>query len=252
MFPSLDGFLWLSGGLVVLLLFQRALHREMQAVFLLLTRHPTVTQVLFAIFFLPGVFLHEFSHWLVATLLGVPTRRFSLLPQVQPDGRLRLGYVEAAPGGPLRDALIGAAPLLSGSLFVAFAASRHLGLLPLWDALRAGQGEQAWQVLSALPKLPDFWLWLYLTFAVSSTMLPSASDRHAWLPVGLSAAALLGLAILAGAGEWMLLHLAPLFNRFLRALALVFGLSAALHALLLLPFWAFHKLLSRLTGLEVG
>lgn len=252
MLASLDGFLWLSGALTALVLFQRALHREMQAVFLLLTRHPTITQVLFAVLFLPGVFLHEFSHWLAALLLGVPTGRFSLLPQVQPDGRLRLGYVEADSGGVLRDALIGAAPLLSGSLFVAFAASNRLGLLPLWDALQAGQGEQAWQVLRALPQLPDFWLWFYLTFAVSSTMLPSASDRHAWLPVGLSAAALLGLAILAGAGEWMLLQLAPPLNRFLRALALVFGLSALLHALLLLPFWALHRLLSRLTGLDVG
>ena len=27
---------------------------------------------------------------------------------------------------------------------------------------------------------PDFWLWIYLVFAVSNAMLPSAADWHAW------------------------------------------------------------------------
>jgi hypothetical protein len=47
--------------------------------------------------------------------------------------------------------------------------------------------------------------------------------------------ALLGLALLAGAGPWMLEHLAPGFNRFLRLLATIFGISLALHLVLLLP-----------------
>ncbi|MCX7609544.1 MAG: hypothetical protein N2049_10050 [Anaerolineales bacterium] len=250
-FSALDGLLWLCLALITLVFFQRAFHREIQAVFLILTRHPVVTQVIFALIFLPGIFLHEFSHWLMAKLLGVPTGRFSLIPQAQPDGRLRLGYVETASGGWLRDALIGAAPLLTGSLFVAFAAIDRMGLLPLWDDLRFAAWNRFWAALALVPSRPDFWLWFYLTFTVSSTMLPSASDRRAWLPVGLSVAALLGLAILAGAGDWMLTHLAPLVNRFFQALALVFGLSAGLHLLLIVPVWLIHRALTRLTGLEV-
>ena len=35
-------------------------------------------------------------------------------------------------------------------------------------------------------------------------MLPSASDRHAWLPVILAVGALILLALVAGAGTWMI------------------------------------------------
>lgn len=248
---SFDGLLWLLFTLAALILLQRLLHREIQAVFLVLTRHPVITQIVFALLFLPGVFLHELSHWITAKLLGVRTGRFSLIPHAQPDGRLRLGYVETASGGILRDALIGAAPLVTGSLFVAFATINRMQLLPLWDFVRLGDWAQFWAGLSAAPQRPDFWLWFYLTFTVSSMMLPSASDRRAWLPVGLLAAALVGIAVLAGAGTWMLEHIAPPLDEFLQALALVFGLSAAIHALLILPFFLLHKILAKLTGVDV-
>ncbi|MBI4732772.1 MAG: hypothetical protein HY781_11750 [Chloroflexi bacterium] len=249
---SFDGLLWLLSTLVALALLQRLLHREIQAVFLILTRRPGVTQVLFALIFLPGVFLHELSHFLMAKLLRVRTGRFSLIPQAQPDGRLRLGYVETASGGFLRDALIGVAPLVTGSLFVAFAAINRMQLLPLWDFIRIADWGQFWAGLGAVPALPDFWLWFYLTFTVSSMMMPSASDRQAWLPVVLLAAGLVGLAILAGAGAWMLENLAPPVNEFLRALALIFGLSAGIHILLALPFFLLHRILAKLTGMDVG
>ncbi len=83
-------------------------------------------------------------------------------------------------------------------------------------------------------------------------MMPSASDRHGWLPVGLLAAALIGVAIFAGAGQWLLAHLAPPFNSFLRALALIFGLSGVIHFLLILPFLLFHRILARLIGADVA
>jgi hypothetical protein len=249
---SFDGLLWLLATLMALVLLQRLLHREIQAVFLILTRRPGVTQVLFALIFLPGVFLHEFSHFLTAKLLRVRTGRFSLIPQTQPDGRLRLGYVETASGGFLRDALIGVAPLVSGCLFVAFVAIDRMQLLPLWDFVRVGDWNQFWIGLKAVPSYPDFWLWFYLAFTVSSMMMPSASDRQAWLPVILLAVGLVGLAILAGAGSWMLENLAPPVNEFLQALALIFGLSAAIHILLILPFFLLHRSLATLTGIDVG
>ncbi len=249
---SFDGLLWLLAALLVLVILQRTLHREIQAVFLILTRRSGVTQVIFALIFFPGVFLHELSHFLVAKLLGVETGNFSLVPQAQPDGKLRLGYVETASGGFIRDALVGAAPLVTGCLFVAYAAIYQLRLLPLWDFIRLAEWNGFWAGLAAVPKAPDFWLWFYLTFTVSSTMMPSASDRHAWLPLGILAGALVGIAIFAGAGQWMLERLAPPFNSFLRALALIFGLSSAIHGLTILPFLLLHRILARLTGADVA
>jgi hypothetical protein len=83
-------------------------------------------------------------------------------------------------------------------------------------------------------------------------MMPSASDRHAWFPLGLLVGVLVGIAIFAGAGPWMLENLALPFNSFLRALALIFGLSGVLHVLLILPFVLLHRLLTRLTGVDIG
>jgi len=248
---SLDGFLWLLLALVILLYLQRSMHREVQAVLLLLTRNPGVTIAVFSLLFFPGVLLHEGSHFVIARLLGVRTGRFSVIPQAQADGRLRLGYVETARTGLLRDALIGAAPLILGMLFIAFASINRLHLVFLWDTLRTAQWDLFWLGLSTVPTLSDFWLWFYLTFAVSSTMLPSASDRRAWLPLALVAGVLLALMLLAGAGPWMLAHLAPPVNDFLRASALLLAVSVIIHALLIPPFWALHRLLARVTGLDI-
>ncbi len=249
---SFDGLLWLLAAALLLVLLQRSLHREIQAFFLILTRRAGLTEAIFALIFFPGVFLHELSHFLMAKLLWVPTGKFSLIPQAQPNGKLRLGYVETASGGFIRDALIGAAPLVTGSLFVVYVAIYHFHLLPLWDFIRlAGWGE-FWKGLAAVPKSPDFWIWFYLTFTVSSTMMPSESDRQAWLPLGGLAAALLGIAILAGAGPWMLANLANPVNSFLRALAMIFALSGIFQILLMLPFLVLHRILTRLTGVDVG
>jgi hypothetical protein len=249
---SFDGLLWLLAASVLLVVLQRSLHREIQAFFLIMTHRVGLTEAIFALIFLPGVFLHELSHFLMAKLMGVQTGKFSLIPQTQPNGKLRLGYVETASGGFIRDALIGAAPLVTGSLFVAYVAIYHYGLLPLWDFLRLAKWDGFWAGLAAVPKTPDFWLWFYLVFTVSSTMMPSASDRHAWLPLGLLAVALFGIAVLAGAGPWMLNNLTNPFNSFLRALALIFGLSVFFQVLLILPFFVFHRILSKLTGVDIG
>lgn len=249
---SFDGLLWLLAALVVFVFLQRALHREIQAVFLILTRRPGVTQVVFALIFFPGVLLHELSHFFVAKLLGVQTGNFSLIPQAQPDGKLRLGYVETESGGFVRDALVGAAPLVAGCLFVAYTSIYQLHLLPLWDFIRLADWNGFWAGLMMVPKSSDFWLWFYLAFTVSSTMMPSTSDRHAWLPLGLLVVVLIGVVVLAGAGPWMLENLAPPFNQFLRALAMIFGFSGILHVLLIIPFLLLHRILTRLTGVDIG
>jgi hypothetical protein len=117
--------------------------------------------------------------------------------------------------------------------------------------LANGQTELFWMGLKLIPQVNDFFLWFYLAFTVSSTMMPSESDRHAWLPLGLWMAGLLALAILAGAGAWMLNNITPLLNNFLGSVATLFGLSVALHIVLLLPTMLLHRIVSRITGVDV-
>ena len=162
-----------------------------------------------------------------------------------------MGYVETAQTDIVRDSLIGIAPLVSGSLFIAYAGLNRMGLSTLLAVLANGQTELFWTGLKLLPQVNDFPLWFYLAFTVSSTMLPSESDRHAWLPLGLWTAVLFALAIFAGAGSWMLANIAPLLNDFLGSVATLFGLSVALHIVLLLPTMLLHRLVSRVTGMDI-
>ena len=251
MLTSIDGLFWFILAIFALMGLQRLLHHEIQAVLLIATRNPALTVGLFSIFFFPGVFLHEFSHFVMAKILFVRTGGFSLIPQSMPDGRLRMGYMETAQTDVARDSLIGAAPVLAGASIVALIALYPLNLLPLWGVLRNGQFDLFWLGITLLPSIKDFWLWFYLTFAISSTMMPSESDRHAWLPLGMIVLGLLGLALLAGAGPWMMTRVTPSLNAFLRSAALVFFLSSTLHALFSIPMMLAHRILSRVTGLDV-
>lgn len=238
--------------LAALLVLQRGLQREVQVVFLLLTRRADISIMLFSLLFFPGVLLHELSHYLTALVLGVRTGRLSLFPRPMPNGRLQLGYVETAPADWLRDTLVGAAPLITGALFVGYAGLFHLGFVYLWDRLVQEGPATALNLLPILTARPDFWLWFYLAFTVSSTMLPSASDRRAWLPLGLCLALLIGASLLAGAGPWMIANFASPLQEILQALMMVMGITIFIHALLILPFWGLHRTLSRLTGLDAA
>ncbi|MBM3144429.1 MAG: hypothetical protein FJ010_05530 [Chloroflexi bacterium] len=251
MLTQLDGLRWVLLALIPLIFLQRALHREIQAVFFLLTRRAEIALAIFSLIFLPGVLLHEVSHYLTAKLLGVRTGRFSLVPRRLEDGRLLLGYVETASADIFRDALIGAAPLITGGLFVAYAGRTRLGLLSLWEALSSLDLATAMNSFSLVFHRPDFWLWFYLIVVVSSTMLPSNTDRRAWLPLIIVVALLLGLGILVGIGLWMLEHVAPLLDEALRASAVVLAMSAAVHLVVLVPTLFVHRLLSRIFRLEV-
>lgn len=237
--------------LVPMIFLQRFLQREIQAIFLLITRQPEISMALFSLLFLPGVLLHELSHFVMARFLGVRTGKFSIIPKKLEGGRLQLGYVETAKTDFFRDALIGVAPFITGCIFVAFVGISRLGLNSVWLNLLNGQLSSINLAIKSIVVRPDFWVWFYLTFAVSSTMLPSSSDRRAWLPLILVILGFAGLILLIGVGPWLLTKFGSGLTAGLDAVTLVFGITVIIHLILSPPAWLIRKIISRMVGLHV-
>ena len=243
--------LWFLASFLPFLFVQRWIHREIQTIFLLLTRNSAVSLGLFSLLFFPGVLLHEVSHFLTAKLLRVRTGHFSVVPQVTADGRLRLGYVETEKADLIREALIGAAPLLTGGAAIVYLGTHNLGVMALSEVV----SQQTWTgflpALTAMTQQPDFWIWFYLAFTISSTMLPSESDRKAWIPIVGIVSVVCVIAFIAGAGGWMADHFVPVLKLSLGTLTSVFGISLFVHLMLAIPVWLVRIGINRVTGMEV-
>jgi hypothetical protein len=180
---ALMPFFWVAFALIILLVMQRWIHTHLHGLSLLLMGMPERAVVLYAIVLLPGVFLHELSHWLAATFLGVRTGTFSVIPKMQSDGTVQLGYVEYFKGrtlGPIRESIIGGAPLITGTAVILLIGFRVFSVTELAAAIQVGQIETLSVALGQVFQTPDFLLWLYLLFAIANGMMPSRSDRRAW------------------------------------------------------------------------
>ncbi len=174
----------LAATLLPLLWVKRWITTHLQELSLRWTGDPDVALILYFVVVLPGVVIHELSHWLVALALGVRVRRLSLGPARKGrGGRVSLGSVQVGGTDPVRAGLIGLAPLLGGSAVILGIGYWILGVGEL-GPIFAGQGMAGlWAGVRQIVQVADFWLWLYLIFAISNAMLPSESDVAAIRPV---------------------------------------------------------------------
>lgn len=143
------------------------------------------------VLFWPGVLVHEMAHLLVGRMLLVKTKRLTLIPKMQPDGRVDMGSVMVPHTDRFRFFMIGIAPMLVGLavLFAALWLAEHYGLWAHWIW---------WPVVG------------YTMFQVANTMFLSPSDVQGvwWLVIFL--AVVCGLLYWGGwrpSGEWVLLFL---------------------------------------------
>jgi len=179
--------------LLVLLLYwlQRWISQHVQGIGILLFNSSNAGMALLWFVLLPGVLLHEVSHWLMAKLLGVPTGRLRLSPTVQ-GKQVVLGSVEVKRTDPVRDSLVGLAPFLAGTLVLLAIGYWVFDAASLGLAWQRGAWGQMTELLLGAFQIDDAALWLYLIFAVSNAMMPSPSDRESWRLV------LVYLAVVAG------------------------------------------------------
>ncbi|MGB9641345.1 MAG: hypothetical protein ACPL4H_10565 [Anaerolineales bacterium] len=226
---------WLGVLVPSFVLVQRQVHREAQSLFYNLTQRMDIALVIFSLLLLPGVIIHELSHLCMAKILGVSIGRFSLIPKALPNGKLRLGYVETEKVDFLRDSLIGFAPLFVGSVIVGVIGVSRLHLPLLLNTFTQNPYIQIKPALNFLIHQTDFWMWFYFVFAISSSMIPSASDRRSWFLILIFVLLIALMAWLLGGGSWLMTRLRAPSRWSLRAFNLVIGLSLITHLLVWLP-----------------
>lgn len=184
MFGPWTPLIALAASLLALLWLQRRVTYTLQELSVRWVNDADVALILYFVVVLPGVVLHELSHWLMAKLLGV---RVSW-PKIGPvrkgrSNRVSLGSVRVGKVDPFRASMIGVAPLLSGSAVILLIGYLVLGVGDLADAAGQSGLEGLLDGLELLVRVPDLWLWLYLIFAISNAMLPSESDMDTVRPV---------------------------------------------------------------------
>ncbi len=196
----LTPWLLLGGVLFLLVQAEKWIHSHLYGVGWLLTEDKQSATALYYLALLPGVFVHEVTQWLLAGALNVPTKRVMAWPEAQEDGTLRLDFVQVLKAGWFPSALIGAIPFITGTALIWLISNRILDLEHFLSSLSTGDLTVIGPALRQVGSTPDFYLWLYILFAISNAMIPTPADRKGWpLLIGLFAVCL-GFLVLIGVG----------------------------------------------------
>ena len=140
---------------VILFLLSRKLTSLIAFVFAQITGSNAVAIQLLAVLFFPGVVIHELAHWLIASILFVPTGEIEFLPRVQ-GNMVKLGSVGIGSTDPIRRFFIGVAPLFLGTIV----------LLGIFFYLNPSFFPFTWKAF----------IFLYVIFEIGNTMFSSKKD----------------------------------------------------------------------------
>jgi hypothetical protein len=241
-------WLLLAGVLTALIYVEKWIHSHLYGVGWVLTNNKKAATALYYVLLLPGVFVHEFTQYLVAGVLNVRIKRVIAWPEAQDDGTLRLNFVTVQKALAFQKAIIGAAPLAVGLALVWVISNYILNLEEVLAAL--GQGDLALlgAALRELGSTPDFYLWLYLMFAISNAMLPTPSDREGWPLVLAAFGALLLFLVVIGVGEVLLDTFTGPVAHGVELLTTAFLTVLAIEIPALITIAFFEEIMERVTG----
>ncbi len=226
-----------------MLFLQRWLQQHIQGLTYAVTGNPGCAVRALFLILLPGVLLHEASHWLVANLIGVRTGKVSIGLGKMRGKHFSLGSVTVERTDPLRESLIGVAPFIFGILAVWALMGFGFGLWTPTDPM------QVVEPITSTIGDPLTWIALYFVFAVSTSMIPSESDREPWGVIIAIFAGIGALALILGWTPNITPDIIQLAQKILTTLIFVFGIivvvNGSLAILIFLLEWGFGTVTSR-------
>lgn len=237
----------LAAILAPMVYLERWIHQHLYGVGWLMTQDKERATLLYYLIFLPGVLLHEITQWVAAGMLKIRVKKIKVWPRPQTNGTLRLDFVQLQKTGHFASAFIGLAPFLVGLGLVLLISQRLLEVQRLQIAISTGELAVIWVELERLFSVPDFWLWLYLLFAIGNTMLPTPADRAEWPLIFGIIAAIAVILLAMGLGNAILVPalqgpIAEALNTLMRA----FGVVLVLDCLIVVVLALFEKALERI------
>jgi hypothetical protein len=230
---------------------QRWLSKHLYGVGLLLSGSHDVAILVYFVLLLPGVLAHELSHWVTAKLLRVPVGKIMIGPSHKRGEVTRLGSVSMSRTDPLRASLIGLAPLVTGSVLILIIAYYVFGLSVPEELSASLLPGNLPAIVGSYLTVPNFWLWVYLVFALSNAMLPSESDRQAWLTLALygcvAVVVLYGLGLLQEISS----PLSAFLLKGLNYLTFAFLLTIIVDAVVIVVIVIIERVVMTVTGKQV-
>ncbi len=229
------------------LFLQRWLHQHIQGLTFAVTGDPGCAMRLLFILLLPGVILHEGSHWLTANMIGVRTGKVSLGLSKARGKQFSLGSVNVERTDSLRESLIGLAPFVVGLGAILLIAGYGFDLWP-------NSGLSFNQMLDRVLASSNDWLtWfdLYLVFAVSTAMIPSESDREPWGALIVTFGVIGALSILFGWAPRIPGELFSFAHNALNALTFAFGVSVVVNGVVAFVLWILEWTIGSVTQRRV-
>ncbi len=168
----MSSLLILSAVVLIELILLYLLSRQIMSLLYLFvyvpTKHTTISRHFISFLFLPGTILHEFSHAVMAKLLGVPIGEIKLYPHKDPlTQEFKAGSIEIAKKDPFRLSLIGIAPTIIGITLIT------LTVLYLYNFSLPTLSFKG--ILEPLNN-PKTLLIILILFMISSTMFTSKAD----------------------------------------------------------------------------
>lgn len=229
---------------VVLVYIQLLIKKFLAAASLLVSGSIRLSQLLYNFFFFPGVVIHELAHFFSAAALGVRTGDIEIFPKKSSEG-IRLGSVKVEKTDAVRTAIIGTAPLIVG-------ASAIFTLLKIQFPFVFFKPETmiAQQFISTLNNSLTY-IYLYLIFVVSNTMILSKSDRKGLMPAAIILSVLFLVIYLVIRLNFVTQIIEEIIIRAINSLTIIFSMSAIINILFLIPEILLVKILEKIRKKKV-
>lgn len=226
------------------------LHQHIFKVGWLVTKQYQTTTILYYAFFLPGILINQVIYWAAAGFLNVRAERSIVWPEKQEIGELKLSFVRIAKdAGPLRLAAIASAPLVAGMLAVWHIAVNVLAIPAKLNTVQNGLQGDLSANLAYLTSAPDFWLWLYLAFTISNTMMPNFALLRGWRVIILAMGIIVAALFLLGVGNQVILsNLQTPVTMALNSLSTLFAIIIGIDVFVLTVLGTLEAVIERITG----